>query len=395
MSKDISAEGLRGLAAFNVFLAHFFLTFYPLGFTHLFPWVAGEGATGGLAEGILSLPILSVLWSGSFPVSIFFVLSGYVLTKKYRKTGDSSIIWAQAARRYFRLGIPVFATVMLVFGLGKLGLYAIGDTARVTHSVWAAGRAFPDVNFADALRDATYGSVLLGSSLFNTVLWTMKVEFFGSMLIFAYSLFALRHAWWPIAAAGYVALTVWLSPDFWPYYVGFLLGAHVDSLPRARLRATRWMLILAGIYLATYDGSTMFYPLKFVPLPDRSRAELFSVIAGAMVFYAIRSGSLVYALESRVAQFLGRISFSFYLVHVPVIAVVGCYIFNSLIAHGSVRSVAVSAALTATIPVSLFLATIFNTIVDQSAIGFGRWITQPLSRHREPICKVQVSRRLS
>ena len=81
--KDYTAEGLRGLAAVNVFFAHFFLAFFPLGFDKLYPGLQRSPAIDGAMEHFLRLPVASVLWNGNFPVCVFFVLSGFVLSKPF------------------------------------------------------------------------------------------------------------------------------------------------------------------------------------------------------------------------------------------------------------------------------------------------------------------------
>jgi len=81
-ARDNTADGLRGLTAITVFLAHFFVAFFPRGFDHLYPGLQTSPATDGTIEHILRLPFISILWNGNF-VCIFFVLSGYVLSRPY------------------------------------------------------------------------------------------------------------------------------------------------------------------------------------------------------------------------------------------------------------------------------------------------------------------------
>ena len=51
-------------------------------------------------------------------------------------------------------------------------------------------------SFLDALRDATYRVILLGADRYNPPLWTMKVEFIGSLITFAfYTLMPAQGLW--------------------------------------------------------------------------------------------------------------------------------------------------------------------------------------------------------
>jgi peptidoglycan/LPS O-acetylase OafA/YrhL len=384
MNKDYAAEGLRGLAAVNVFFAHFFLAFFPLGFVHFFPWVAQPGAQGGITEKLLSLPFLSALWNGRFPVCIFFVLSGYVLTRGFLRTGDASILRSLAFRRYFRLGIPIFASVMLAFTLARFGLYSIDPTVALTKSQWLARLSISDLSLMHALKDGIWGVIFLGHDQFNTVFWTMRTEFIGSMAIFAYRLLAFPGRRGALTAVVYVALAVALVPNDWPYYVAFLLGSHIDQWRRPM---PKWMLygaIAVAVYLASIDGSPMFRLFNALPLDDVARTALWSVLAGFIVVYAVRAGAFGAFLTSRPALFLGRISYPLYLIHAPIILSLGCGVFVVLIEHaGLPRSLAAAGALLACLPASIGLAVLFERWIDQPAIRLGKRLVASMDKSAE------------
>lgn len=375
MEKDLSAEGLRGLAALNVFLAHFFLAYYPLGFVHYFPWVAQPATTSGIAERILSLPLLSAAWNGSFAVCIFFVLSGYVLTKNFHATGKIELIRSLAARRYTRLGIPIFASVMLAFSLYLLGAYQAEPVARITGSSWLASQSIGHPTFLQALRDGVYGVVFQGSTQFNTVFWTMRVEFIGSMLIFAYSLLA-----WPgrrslYVTAVYIVSIFFFMPGEWPYYLAFLIGSHLGQWKPDVSRWVSYGSCVIAFYLASADSSSMFTVLNMLPLDPGVRVAFYNVVAGALVLLAVRTSALDWILLRRTTQFLGRISYPFYLVHAPIIMTLGCYLFLR-VQDIVVRTLAVGISFVASLAATVLLATLFERCVDQPAIRFGKWLTR-------------------
>ena len=64
MYKDISADGLRGLAAVNVLLCHLFLAFLPGGLAYIYPDTTTPAAMHGTVEHLIAFPFLSVLWNG-------------------------------------------------------------------------------------------------------------------------------------------------------------------------------------------------------------------------------------------------------------------------------------------------------------------------------------------
>ena len=106
-------DGLRGVAAINVLIMHFFIVLAPaLIYTSRMP------ARMGNFEQYFTATPLGLIGAGNFSVCIFFVLSGYVLTQKYFKTKDKNIILSSALRRYIRLFIPVLAVIIFSFLLG-------------------------------------------------------------------------------------------------------------------------------------------------------------------------------------------------------------------------------------------------------------------------------------
>jgi peptidoglycan/LPS O-acetylase OafA/YrhL len=97
-------DGLRGIAAVNVMIMHFFVVLAPA-------MIYGNQTPSNLGniELIFSSTPLGLIGAGNFSICIFFVLSGFILTQKYFKTADKNLIISGALRRYIRLLIPVFA----------------------------------------------------------------------------------------------------------------------------------------------------------------------------------------------------------------------------------------------------------------------------------------------
>lgn len=73
-------NGLRGVAAINVMIMHFFVALAPA-------MVYGSKYPShfGSLDQIFSTTPLGLIGAGNFSVCIFFVLSGYVLTQKFSK----------------------------------------------------------------------------------------------------------------------------------------------------------------------------------------------------------------------------------------------------------------------------------------------------------------------
>jgi len=111
-----------------VLLFHYLAVFFP----------AAVGGHQSLAHLRFEAPFYkSPLWflvNGDFSVSIFFVLSGYVLTRDIYRNNDRRTVVRRAVGRLFRLGIPAGASIVLVFFLLKGNLYFINSAADITGS---------------------------------------------------------------------------------------------------------------------------------------------------------------------------------------------------------------------------------------------------------------------
>ena len=99
-------------------------------------------------------------------------------------------------KRYLRLSIPIAASVLLGYALMRAGLLTSAAGAELSHSDWLKTYwSFPP-SLVGALQDAAYRVIFLGEFRFNPPLWTMKIEFIGSLITFAfYALMPVGSSW--------------------------------------------------------------------------------------------------------------------------------------------------------------------------------------------------------
>ncbi|WYZ39551.1 hypothetical protein EsH8_III_001465 [Colletotrichum jinshuiense] len=106
-----------------------------------------------------------------------------------------------------------------------------------------------------------------------------------------------------------------------------------------RSRATRWAALIVALYLLSYPDAgaewtpgftflSSLVPRYYIPLSG----WMFYQAMGALLLLpcVLHSPSLRGILEGRLAQYLGKISFSFYLVHGPVLHSLGFWIMPRL-----------------------------------------------------------------
>jgi peptidoglycan/LPS O-acetylase OafA/YrhL len=342
-------DGLRGIAALVVVACHVLSTLPGIGSV-----VEGDRSAGLTTAGEWAVfSPLHVLWNGTPAVHVFFVLSGFVLVLPFTRPGAGPS-WAQYyAKRFFRLYLPAWASLAVAVAL----ILLIPRTASPLQSPWA-DMYVVDPSLGQVLKDA---SLMLNASTINTPLWSLKWEVAFSLLLPAYILIALRwRRFWPVKIALALLLAVvgamqdveWLS--FLPI---FLIGA-VLGVERERIRELTgswprgvWLLVAAaGLFLANAEWISPDKPVPYVEAVVTAGATLI-VLLFVSCSSAKRLGDTV------VAQWLGRVSFSLYLVHLPII----------LAGVTLLRSVSLPLALAVSVAASFVIAELFFRFVEQPA----------------------------
>ncbi len=377
MRKDLAADGLRGVAAMNVVLCHFLIALYPLGFINLYPGAADQRAAPSWVDAFLSTPLLSIFWNGNFAVCVFFVLSGYVLTKPFVEHGDLLSMKLRAARRYFRLCVPILGSVLLSYTLLRLGLKQSGQLAPITHSAWLTQFWNFDPSIGDALRQGVYGAIFTGQSTYTPILWTMKIEFIGSMLVFGFRALNVGERDGCINLLIFGCALIAFFPDEWMLYLGFMAGSYLGAIQDKQPTILVAGAICMAIIFGGFDFSKWFAFSRALSLPPAAMKHFMNTIGAIALLYAVKAGCFDIALKSRPAQFLGRISYAVYLVHFPILLSLTSWLFIVLYTHAHIgygEAAVIDLALTIT--TVLIVSSAFQASFDR----FGIWLSQFIIR---------------
>jgi peptidoglycan/LPS O-acetylase OafA/YrhL len=313
-----SLDGLRGVAAIIVVCYHFLAAFLPSlspeQTDHPF-WLADTP--------------LGILINGPFAVSVFFVLSGFVVAQAAAKRRDP--VYVNLPLRYLRLAVPATASVIFAWCLLTLMPNAAANLNSVISHGWLSSTyqtQIPDL--PTAFYEGLIGIFAAGGSLFNNALWTMRIELIGSFAIYVlYGLTDGRIRITLIALLGVVAATK-------PHYLGFVFGALTYELWFAgRLRAFCPILIFSIGILLGAPGHGFSERLGFRDLPHNltfgNADGLIPPVAAALILYAVLTAPILdEALSSLIPRYLGRVSFPLYLVHVPLIYTVFSWVYGTL-----------------------------------------------------------------
>jgi Predicted acyltransferases len=375
MHKVRYLDGLRGVAAFIVVLHHFAAAFYPAAYLGL------DLAQHSPFEPWLLTTPLGLLIAGNFSVCIFFILSGFVLTNSFFRSGDGKSLSSLAVRRYFRLLPPVIVSGFAGWLLMTLDLFPVARTAALTGSTrWLSQCWAFEPDFGKLLGESFYGVFFAHQCSYNNVLWTMTWEFFGSFLVFGIAGLFGKVRSRPVI---YAILAVLL---FRSYYLAFLIGLVLSDIAANR---PRWfsrisgapvtvVLVILGIYLGTFppfmDIQSPWYAWLKFPFLGASAPQFWHILGALFLMLSVLSSPGLQGFFSTApALFLGKVSFSLYAIHVLVIGSFSCLLFLALSPHLAYNAAAL-VTLGATVLLSLALADLVNRFIDEPGIRLSKTI---------------------
>lgn len=366
-----SLESLRGLAALSVVFAHFIFGFAPdMGAP--FGWTADA-----LVTNVASYP----LRSARYMVSIFFVLSGFVLARSYLLSGRPEALTSAAVRRYPRLVIPCLAAILVAHVLYANGfMYNHPAYASLKAEYSLQGWSWLDALYGAppslkyAFKEGTW-AMFFGYDhglSYNVNLWTMAHEFLGSFVVFGcLGVFGRGRS----LLAACAVLTAVCLLNGWIHVGLFVVGMFLSEafrLTRVRLPLAV-AVALAGVSL--WFGGHHAQGVKTMPLTGfrydhnllyRDAAAVLAVIVSAF------SPAFDRLLALRPFVFLGKISFGMYLIHVPIIASLCSWQYLTHRAAGWTFNQAMTGVVLAYVPAVLAASTLLYYFADRPAIWFSR-----------------------
>ena len=343
-------DSLRGLAALTVVLYHFRMMWFSNGSPPR--W----------------LKLANPITAGHEAVMLFFLLSGFVLSIPYLR-GKGQPYPVYVLRRILRIYAPyLFALALAVAGAaiwhGSLGF-----------SSWADGTWLHPVNARLVLAHV----LMIGNydwSQYNTAFWSLVVEMrvsivFPFLFLFVHRL-STRTALLTVAAvtvAGALAMSKWPGPGAWfatiAYAAVFMWGIlfatnleRVNAWYRGLGGAGRTLLALAAFILYTWRHLAILLHLN----AGFDQCLIALGAAGYMIL-ALNAPKVRAVLNAMPARFLGRISYSLYLVHSTVLFA---------LAHSLGRQIDILDQFLIYLPASLLLAYLFCIGIEEPFLRMSR-----------------------
>ncbi len=377
----LALEGIRGIAALIVIFDHLHLAFFvevdQLVASYLnahFPYYlskAGQYFVTGLHD-------------GNFAVWVFWVMSAFVLSKKYfqltkanRELDSAEYLTRSVIKRYPRLFVPILASVLFAFVILSAGWMTNNDLGERLGQHTSQGWLFTFYEFEPSLTQAIKSAAwdtffdFNRDTTYNTVLWTMQPEFFGSIFLFGFlSLFGNKRIRW--FAYPLIVLILYLKELHW--LNAFLLGiilcdlyVNTSIFPKlGQMFGAWWVQILSSVSIMVLIGAPNY------------REVFHLVVAMVLVVLALSFTGFAKFFSSRVPVYLGRISFSLYLIHVPILCSATGLIYRTAEAYMPYPSSAIFTSLL-TIALCILTAHIFYEYADKQGVILGSKIANALN----------------
>lgn len=349
-------DATRGIAAISVVIFHY---------THFY---MAESGARPIQVALMDVPYSAVLWPfyqyGEVAVRLFWVISGFVFAHVY--WSRDATVRDFAAARFARLYPLHIVTLLLVAGLQVFSMHMTGHwqvfgNNDLRHFVLQIFLLDHSLNLSDGLS-------------FNGPIWSVSAEIFVYILFFVTLPLTKRRPLtvsllFSIAAFGFLSV----RPDgfiiaHWAFVcaVFFFAGSACFAIYRAlRGKTSSVVTVALGLAVIAWVGFAS------------GTSNVALIAACCAVILALAALETLVTGSGRIATFLGDISYSIYLVHIPI-QIIALIIAD--VGFAGDRSFAQShLTLPIYLLVSIGLAHITNIYFEKPA---GRWVRNRLKRAR-------------
>ncbi len=359
-------DSLRGLAALAVIFSHFF---------------GGYGGFFNWGNAPIIHP-LRIVYDGATAVSLFFVLSGFVLAWRHEMTlglkgHESFSLGSFYILRITRI-FPAFWFALLLSAVCYRYLYVPYET-RPPASEWALGIWSHDFSLVDVLKQATLNAGTPHRLLPQD--WTLREEVRYSFLMPILILIATRSSVWLMVFCALAIGGFRLSSALFQFSLGVLIAKHHLQLDRIFRRWPRWVpaccLLFAVVLCEAHHCAQTDGLRKFL------QWYVGGVGVALLLVCVLQMRTLQQFLSIRVLRFFGQISYSVYLFHFTILLTVTPFCIRQLNNAGVqgdnlIRFIALAIMLGLTI----ILSTISYYLVEKPGIRLGKILSNQFAALR-------------
>jgi peptidoglycan/LPS O-acetylase OafA/YrhL len=352
-------DAIRGIAACIVVLWHFYQVLTP------------EAFPGWIRLGMEGTPLYIII-SGSESVMLFFLLSGFVLSLPFHRKTNRLSYRSFVVKRIARIYVPYLAALFLAV-LGNAWCHGLAINSWFMETWYDAPKLTTVLQHVLFLGNYNYYA-------FNTAFWSLVYEMRISLIFPFLCILVIRIGWFRALwlAMGFAGLSVVLrnagisgqTTETFKYVCFFVVGILLAqyALPiRQRLSRTPKILRVAGILL-----SLLLYSLAHL-FPGAIKDGLLLIGASGIIVAGLNETIFSEALNWPIFQFLGRISYSIYLLHGTILY---------LLAYAFYQRVPLEWLFLPFLTCVVVASTIFYYVVEKPSIELGRRLAKALGPAR-------------
>jgi peptidoglycan/LPS O-acetylase OafA/YrhL len=365
-------DSVRGLAAMAVLFSH----------------AAGIVCLPSFMSSLLQIPLLYACVDGKAAVVMFFVLSGFVLSRPYLKPVTAAApprtvrLPPFYVKRITRIYIP-FLVILTLSAVAKLWWFRSYAT-NPPQGDWFLQFWRQPLTLHSFLRQCLF---LVHDNRQQLLIqdWSLGVELKASALLPFLVLIFRRGKWWLLAIAG--ALLLWDSgQNYISFILGILLAANLEFLvSKIQNRTSKWLLLAAGLFC--YQARLFFVFLNASQGHVAEKAIwTIGSIGCVLILLAIFSSQRFQKVMSHgFFVFLGRISYGVYLIQFITLMCVIPWLDTRLNSWGLQSAVIVMPfnVIAATL-ITAAAATVFYAVVEQPSIQLGHHLASAYNRKFGP-----------
>jgi peptidoglycan/LPS O-acetylase OafA/YrhL len=352
-SRLTELDGLRGLAALSVFGSHVF-GLIPHNESLLAPHNP-----------------LRLFWDGHAAVMLFFVLSGFVLSIRFVQKNQPLEPVGFIIKRIARLYPAYWCALAIAIALRHFTLL---HNHLSLLSPWAASLWCVPLDLDGVIRHFFMISPGLNNSQIDPVIWSLVREMKIS-LIFPAIIFIVRRTprWFYAATVLAIVVLLGFRLNFMESVPLFVAGSYLAKYTEVQAWSSR---IPEKFKLALLPVALLFYGTGSI-CGQPSIATEYSAGVGSVILIVLfaTSAPLKRFATSAPVHLLGEVSYSFYLVHLPILLAVS----SALYPH--VHSVVLCSIVA--LLISIAISKVLFQFIEVPTQQCGKWIVLRLPRRIE------------
>lgn len=337
-----SIDGLRGISCLSVVCFHFFNETFK-------------------NDSILLYNFFSrFIFDGQMAVAIFFIISGEALSVSFIENKNAASIFRPAVKRWPRLSIPVFFSAVLVFFISKMHwVYNREASVIVNRQDWLGEFLKYPPHVVDIFKFSFIS--VFGKHPKNTLnpfLWTMHFELIGSFflfflffLIYKKLSYIIPFFFLIIFFAFGIKTDVFLSC----FALGFLLSYARKTGFFEYIKTQKYSKYYVQITIA------IFFIIEIISKKFYFSTGFLFFKSGFLTLFLLSNTDTCKFLDSKLIQFLGKISFPLFLFQFPILISFTSYLITKYYYFSHIPSMAIFIA-TSSVVLSIILATILYPI---------------------------------